>query len=175
MWALRIFCAASWPGLIRECVDTLQAVLPHHRTGTVSKTGRTEVAARWRHRPCLFPQHGPGRKHDRRIEPASRRRDIADRHPEELIRGLLRSDGCRATNRVRRTVGAEWKYHEYPRYFFSSTSEEIIGLLGEALDRLGVRWSLRFRDNGPHRRSGILSVAERKSVALLDSFVGPKH
>lgn len=175
VWGLRIFCANTWPGLTHECVDTLQALLPHHRIGTVPRPGCTEVVARWKHWPCLFPQHGPGRKHKRRIELTPWQRDIVDRHPEKLVRGLFHSDGCRVTNRVRRTVGGTWKYYEYPRSLFSTTSEEILDLLGAALDRLGVRWSLRFRDNGRHRRSGILSVAGRTSVALLGSFVGDKR
>jgi hypothetical protein len=26
-----------------------------------------DVSSYWKHWPCLFPQHGPGRKHERRI------------------------------------------------------------------------------------------------------------
>jgi hypothetical protein len=36
--------------------------------GRTAKIGCTEVASYSKHWICLFPQHGPGRKHDRRIE-----------------------------------------------------------------------------------------------------------
>ncbi|TDQ48534.1 hypothetical protein EV190_11870 [Actinorugispora endophytica] len=167
VWALRIFCCDGWPGLIRECVDTLTAVLPGHRIGTVPKTGCTEVVARWKHWPCYFPQHGPGKKHERRIELAPWQCDIVDRFPENLVRGLIHSDGCRITNRVKRTVAGREKWYEYPRYFFSNRSQDILELLGFNLDRLGVEWKMA--------NTGNLSVAERDSVAFLDSFIGPKH
>jgi len=37
--------------------------------------------------PCLFPQHGPGRKHERKIELAPWQEAIVDREPEQFIRG----------------------------------------------------------------------------------------
>lgn len=167
VWGLRIFCANTWPGLTHECVGTLQALLPHHRIGTVPRPGCTEVVARWKHWPCLFPQHGPGRKHKRRIELTPWQRDIVDRHPEKLVRGLFHSDGCRVTNRVRRTVAGREKWYEYPRYFFANESQDIMEILGSALDRIHIEWKVSSARN--------LSVAKRDSVARLDSFVGPKY
>ncbi len=37
------------------------------RVGTVSKVGCVEIYAHWQHWPCLFPQHGRGRKHRRTV------------------------------------------------------------------------------------------------------------
>ena len=50
--------------------------------------------------PCLFPQHGKGVKHDRPIVLADWQDAIVDEHPDQLVRGLLHSDGWRGTNRV---------------------------------------------------------------------------
>jgi hypothetical protein len=55
----------------------------------------------------------------------------------------------------------------YPRYFFSNTSGDILGIFGRACDALGIEWR-------PHKE-GSLSVAKRASVALLDEFAGPKR
>lgn len=41
--------------------------MPGQRAGTFKKQGCVEIALYSRHWPCLFPQHGPGRKHTRRI------------------------------------------------------------------------------------------------------------
>ncbi len=60
--------------------------------------------------------------------------------------------------------GDHW--YKYPRYFFSNESTDILGLCGQALDRLGVSW--RFS------RRNTISVARRAAVARLDEFVGPK-
>jgi hypothetical protein len=48
----------------------------------------------------MFPQHGPGRKHLRRILLAAWQRRMAVRHPGALLRGLIQSDGSRFLNRV---------------------------------------------------------------------------
>jgi hypothetical protein len=57
-----------------------------------------------KHWPCLFPQHGPGRKHHRKIELEQWQFAIARKYPGELARGLFHSDGWRGVNRVRRRL-----------------------------------------------------------------------
>ena len=52
----------------------------------------------WRHWPCLFPQHGPGRKHERPIVLEDWQRTIVEEHPGPFLRGLFHSDGCRVMN-----------------------------------------------------------------------------
>lgn len=127
----------------------------------------TEVKSYSKHWPCLFPQHGPGRKHTRKIELAGWQKIIVDRHPGDFARGLFHSDGYRGMNRVRavRADGEHW--YEYPRYLFVNKSEDILRLCGETLDRLGVTW--RFS------KPNVISVAKREAVARLDEFVGPKY
>ena len=56
--------------------------------------------------------------------------------------------------------------YEYPRYFFTNKSLDILALCCTALDRLGIA----------HRRPrwDQVSVARREAVAALDVWVGPK-
>jgi hypothetical protein len=63
----------------------------------------------------LFPQHGPGPKHTRKIELVPRQERAIARYPWQFLRGLVHSDGCRVINRV--------NSGEYPRYFFTQVSE----------------------------------------------------
>ena len=63
---LRIYCADSWPGLIDECESAMRAVLAK-RVHRVRKRGCVGVQSYSNHWPCLLPQHGPGRKHERLI------------------------------------------------------------------------------------------------------------
>lgn len=115
------------------------------------------------HWPCLFPQHGSGRKHERPIVLVPWQQAIVAAHPWPLIRGLIHSDGCRTTNRV----VVRGKAYAYPRYFFSNTSTDILAIMGAALDRVGVAW--RFN------RPNSISIAQSPAVALMDAHVGPKH
>ena len=133
-------------------------VLPN-KVSRAPKVGCTEVAAYSKHWPCLFPQHGPGRKHERTIQLTPWQQELVDLDPRPLIRGLLHSDGCRVLIWVNGTP--------YPRYHFSNVSADIRGVFGRACDQLGIEW----RHNNPWS----LSVARRGSVALLDEFVRPKR
>lgn len=167
VYVLSIACADAWPGLIEAAKGATRDVMPLSAVFTRQCTGMTEVKSSSRHWRCLFPQHGPGLKHRRKIELAAWQRVIVDRHPGDFARGLFHSDGYRGMNRVRRPLADGDRWYEYPRYLFSNKSLDILGLCGQALDRLEVEW--RFA------RWDMISVAKKRSVARLDEFVGPKY
>jgi hypothetical protein len=166
VYALSVFCCDEWPGLLSQARAAMLAVMPTSSVFTVARTGCTEVKSTSKHWPCLFPQHGPGRKHERKIELEPWQEEIVARYPGDLARGLFHSDGCRLINRVRRPVKDGFRRYEYPRYLFVNRSADIHRLCGEALDRLEVAW--RFS------KPTTISVARRDAVARLDEFVGPK-
>jgi hypothetical protein len=111
---------------------------------------------------CLLPQHGPGRKHHRKIELLEWQRRIVDAAPGAFLRGLIHSDGWRGVNRVR----VKGRDYAYPRYQFSNRSDDIRSLFCYACDLLCVEWRQWTRFH--------ISVAKKESVAILDTFVGPK-
>ena len=113
VWKLRVICCDAWPGLIGECARAMGVVRPGNKVMTVRKQGCTEVMSCSRHWPCLFPQHGPGRKHTRAIELAEWQRAIVEAHPGDFARGLFHSDGYRGVNRVRRTWGTGERWYEF--------------------------------------------------------------
>ncbi len=118
--------------------------------------------------PLAFPQHGPGRKHHRAIQLEDWQRQITGRHPEALLRGLIHSDGCRTENRFKTELpSGRVAEYSYPRYFFSNLSADIRGIFCEHCDLLGIEWTQSNARN--------ISVSRRRSVAILDSFVGPKE
>jgi hypothetical protein len=166
VWALRIMCANAWPGLQDECGRALRAVRPGNAVGIRQRDGCVEVRSCSKHWPCLFPQHGPGRKHERAIELESWQRHVVTVHAGQFARGLFHSDGYRGMNRVRRPLADGDRWYEYPRYLFVNHSADILRLCGETLDRLGVDW--RFS------KPTTISVARCDAVARLDEFVGPK-
>jgi hypothetical protein len=167
VWRLSVWCADDWPGLVQECARAMRAIRPDNRVALRQKQGCIEVSIYSRHWPCLFPQHGPGKKHTRKIELALWQQLIVDQYPEDFARGLFHSDGYRGVNRVRRRWGNCDHWYDYPRYLFVNKSEDILQLCGETLDQLGVEW--RFS------KPNTISVAKRDAVARLDEFVGPKY
>jgi hypothetical protein len=85
IWVLRIACADAWPGLLDDCKSAIKAIRPENRVNTVRKEGCHSVEACSRHWPCLFPQHGPGRKHNRMIELADWQRREAVARLDEFV------------------------------------------------------------------------------------------
>jgi hypothetical protein len=167
--ALLLSLDAAYPGVIAEARLAVERTVPGIRVGVMPRSGSQCVVVKsyWTGWPGVFPQHGPGRKHERFIQLATWQSAVVERYPKELIRGLIHSDGCRTINRfgTRLPSGRIGRY-EYPRYFFSNLSEDILTIFTDACDRLGIRWTR------PNHRN--ISVARRDSVVLLDDFVGPK-
>jgi Homeodomain-like domain-containing protein len=167
-WVLRITLDVTYPAIVCECVSKMGAVADSPVTTLLRKSGSVVVVAscglHWRN---LIPQHGPGKKHQRKIELVDWQLEITNHYTREFIRGLIHSDGSRCINRfsVKLPSGRVGRY-AYPRYFFTNYSADIRGIFCDHCDLLGVRWSQSNARN--------ISVSHRDSVALLDSFVGPK-
>ena len=168
-WQLVVSMDRAHPVIVEECraamILTLPSRTPRLRPHGIDRCVRVaSMAKAWRE---LFPQHGPGRKHERAIVLASWQREIVERHPWPFVRGLIHSDGCRTINRfATKLPSGRVAQYAYPRYFFSNVSADIRELFCESCDRLGLRWT-----QSNHRN---ISIAHRASVALLDQHVGPK-
>ena len=102
--------------------------------------GASSCRSHWKHWPCLFPQHGPGRKHERPIVLEEWQREIVEEHPADFLRGLFHSDGSRVRNWATRMVAGERKRYDYPRWQFTNVSDDIRELCCWALDLVGVAW-----------------------------------
>jgi hypothetical protein len=111
VFRLRIVCADAYPELIQRCEHAMAEVLPN-KVNRVRKEGCTEVTAYSKHWPCLFPQHGPGKKHRRKIELTVWQQELVDADPRPLVRGLLHSDGCRVLNWVNGTPYPQIPLHQ---------------------------------------------------------------
>ncbi len=86
----------------------------------------------------------------------------------ELVRaGLNDYEIARQTGIPRGTVRV-WRVGRVPNFERApNMSQDMGAIFGRVCDALGVEWR-------PHNRLS-LSVARRRSVALLDAFVGPKR
>jgi len=144
----------------------MATVKPGGRPHTRRMPGCVVTTVSWKHWPCLIPQHGPGRKHERPIVLEEWQRRIVETAPGPFLRGLFHSDGCRAQNWTRKRVAGEWKRYDYPRWQFTNNSADIRELLCWALDLVEVPWRQSYWKT--------ISVSTRAGVARLDELVGPK-
>ena len=166
---LRVTLDGAYPDIIDDCAGamilSLPVVNPRIRSDRVER--RVNVSAASKNWPHLFPQMGPGPKHERPIVLAPWQREIVEAHPWPFVRGLIHSDGCRTVNRFKtRLPSGRVAEYAYPRYFFSNLSADIRGLFCESCEQLGLRWT-----QSNHRN---ISISHRTSVTLLDEHVGPK-
>jgi hypothetical protein len=155
-YALRVFLNENRRDIIDRVKAAIVTLLPDNRVSVAGRRGAAVVivtcySTAW---PILFPQHGPGRKHTRRIILEPWQRLIVERHPFEFLRGCLESDGCRH----RRIVNGK----NYPAYSFTNHSEDILTLFTSTCDAIGLRWRRANRVT--------ISIARRADVARLDAF-----
>jgi len=166
-FALRVSCDARLPGIIQDITRQIQAVRPGARVFHVRAPGVIVVQSHWKHWPCLFPQHGPGRKHQRPIVLEDWQREIVEEHPGDLLRGLFHSDGCRVENWATRTVAGQKKRYDYGRWMFVNSSDDIIDLCTATLDAVGIRWR--------RPRVNCIAVSRADDVRRLDALIGGKR
>jgi transcriptional regulator with XRE-family HTH domain len=168
-WELRLACDRRYVDIMDEIEAA--AILTFHGAAPTTFASSTGASALVRiSHPGIgeaFPQHGPGRKHLRRIVLADWQTELTRREPEAFIRGLIHSDGCRVENRFRRKLpsGRTTEYR-YIRYFFSNLSADIRNIFVEHCGLLGIRVTQSNSRN--------LSISHRDSVAILERIVGAK-
>lgn len=169
VFKLRVSLDTKYPGIIAACranIETLVVDRPLS-SGTVACLGCTEVYSYWKHWPCAFPQHGAGRKHLRSVKLVNWQREIADRHPHLLLRGLIHSDGYRGLNRIERQWKSGRGSYAYPRYQFTNHSEDIRRIFCDACDAFEVSWrQMNWKT---------IAVSRRADVGKLDEIIGQKR
>jgi hypothetical protein len=158
VYKLRIILDTRYPRIIAGACSSCRSV--SGGGAILQRSDRcVEVYSYWRPWVCHFPQHGPGPKHLRRIVLKDWQRALVDRWPEQLLRGLIESDGCRFQN----TGRGGWSH---PRYSFSNHSADIHAIFRMACDQLGVSWT--------EAKPYTTYVSRVADVTQLDAFIGPK-
>jgi hypothetical protein len=156
---LRLFLDTRYTGIIADAQALLRRCFPEHRVGTfrTGKGSTTIISVYCTHLACLFPQHGPGRKHRRAIALEQWQTAILEREPWRFLRGCIRSDGCAFLNRTGR--------YAYLSYEFSNRSAQIRELFMDACDLVDVEYR-------PYKR--YVRIYRRASVASMQEHVGLK-
>jgi hypothetical protein len=144
----------------------MRETMPANKVGQLRKPSNCfEVYSHSRSWLCLFPQHGAGLKHRRRIWLAEWQQRLAERWPQALLRGLIHSDGHRFIN----TGRSNWRH---PRYGFSNVSTDITSIFCSACDKLALHWTAAFPKD--ESKAVTIYVSRKADVARMDEFIGPK-
>jgi Homeodomain-like domain len=157
---LRLMLDAKYPVVVEEAADLIARVVPWNKVGRQHPhEGRmVTLHAYHRHWSCLFPQHGPGKKHERAIVLEPWQRVLVDKAPWAFLRGCIRSDGCVFINHTGK--------YAYESYDFSNHSRGILELFVAVCAEVGVD----CRVYETHAR-----IYRRPSVALMLEHVGRKR
>lgn len=164
---LRLAMDAKYPQVIADAKSLLERSFPVNPVGLVSAQGGTMfyVSVYCSHLGCLFPQHRPGKKHERRIVLESWQDQLLQTAPWPFLRGCIRSDGCAFINRT--------GPYEYLSYDFNNLSKDIVDLFAYACDLVGIT---DYRvTSGNSRGRWDVRINRRKSVAEMLEHVGLKH
>jgi hypothetical protein len=156
---LRLSLDARYPGIVADSEALLRRCFPGNRVGRVSACGGNNLIPHvyHAHLTCLFPQAGPGKKHERPIILEPWQRALVAAAPWSLLRGLIRTDGCVFVNRTGR--------YEYTSYHFRNLSRDILELFEQTCRAVGLH---------PRAASTYVRLNRREDVAALLSHVGRK-
>lgn len=177
-YRIRIACDVQYPEIITEIKTALASVTSNNVNVAKTKSNAVDVFSYSCHLPRMFPQHGVGRKHTRRIELAPWQKNIIDQFPEHFLRGLYHTDGSRYQHKYVYNTKTGNKLHETIKYNFTNRSEDIIDLFCSTCDRLDIKWTKCTRPfinlTGACATGWTVTIGRRSEVAKLDTFLGPK-
>jgi hypothetical protein len=156
---LRLFLDARYRTIVEETDALLRRCFSENPVGRVvfHRGAEAVLHVYCSHLSCLFPQHGPGKKHDRPILLEGWQRTIVSAAPWAFLRGCIRSDGCVFVNRT--------GPYEYLSYGFANHSCDILDLVESTCLAQGLR---------PRRYARAIRLNRREDVAQLVEHVGIK-
>lgn len=152
-YRFRIFQDSTYKDIIDNCVFHLKKIFPNNIISIF----------RWHCDNCkviilynnnlaeIFPQHGPGKKHLRKIELLDWQKEIINKYPREFLCGLIDSDGCR------------FLCNNYLYYQFTNKSEDIKDMFCDVCKILGIEY-LRYN------KYKNIRISKRKSVEKIEKI-----
>ena len=171
VWRMRIASDCKYPNIIQEVKDKIKTILPNNKplSNVVKYNGNPScdhITVYSKKLLDMFPQHGDGKKHDRKIILTDWQKSIIDVYAKAFLRGLIHSDGSRFF------VTRDQKY----RYQFTNCSEDIIEIYKQYMDKLQIKhYTCKKPITGKMtRHSYNVFTSNAESVAILDSFIGAK-
>ncbi len=164
--SMRLTNDSKYPKNTEEWIQKLKTVLPNNSVSMFKKKcSNCYVVSTYSKKLIdLFPQHGSGRKHNRKLLFADWQIKIIREFPEEFIRGCIQSDGCIYFQKVSGKV--------YKRYSFCNMSEDIIDLVLMSLSFVGI-----MKNKWQNLKTGkfVIQNFSKKDTAILESIIQTKE
>jgi len=159
-YKLRIVQDSKYKNSIKEICKELKYFFGKNTTIQNSQ-GCKIITIHDKNLPLYFPQHGVGKKHNRKIELVDYQTENIDY--ESLLKGLWISDGS-----FYKAILSE-KY-SYERYNFTNKSVDIISLFEECLRKIDVRYTKDVRKDLVWR----IQIQKKSEVDKMKKVVGIK-
>lgn len=162
---LRLFNDIKYPNDSLEWKNNLQKILPNNVCNQYNPKNRN-IFLTTIHScllPNLFPQHGKGEKHNRKLVLQDWQKEIITKYPKEFIRGCIQSDGCVYIHKQ--------GMREYKKHAFVNKSEDIVEFFLYTLSLVGIKkekWK---------SKTGIFRVQNfgKQGEQILNSIIPFKH
>lgn len=157
-YAMRIATNSKDTSIYERQQRCLQHIFPNP-VRILKRTGANcvEVKMYGSYLPTVFPQHGIGEKHTRKISLADWQVNITRQYPEFLIAGLIDSDGSRYIH-----TDTQKKY-QYPNYQFTNMSEDIKDIFCEHCDLAGIYYTRTEHKN--------VYMRKKDNVEFIDNLL----
>ena len=163
---LRIACCDKYPGIISELTEKFNIVFPANSVIKIKNLGCFEIAVYNKFLPSIFPQHGSGEKHNRKIELS----ELQEKYIcyKELARGLFHSDGSYYP-----TKDKSGKIHHF--YNFTNCSEDIHNIFKRCLESENIysRRNIKTIDKC-YTPAWVTTISRTAQVELAYNFLGHK-
>lgn len=176
VYALRITQDAKYTSMIEEHRTALTTVFGNKTCVVKHGKNAKNIMIYSKKIPRLFPQIGKGLKHSRDVSLIDWQREIVNKFPDQFIRGLIQTDGCRY---IAKYVSSD-KNASQVRYSFTNTSVHIVEELMKVCSLLGLtpkvhkRPSLKQNGKPSGATRHIVVFNRRKDVEKLEKIVGCK-
>lgn len=173
IYRFRIFLDNKYPLVQNEAAQCLETLFKNNKVNIVDNSNyntpsnMSVVMIYSSHLLELFPQHGKGLKHDRKIQLLEWQEKIVDEYPLDFLWGLVASDGTYCLTK-------QYKNRLYPIYCFSNQSEDIRELFVGCLEKFAIP----YRRNGSKDHNGkpkLITIGRPPYVQTLEKYVGNKY
>lgn len=156
----------QYPINTREWCDKIQIIFPENKVNCKKKPSSNCVIVKV-YNNCiwdLFPQHGKGKKHDRKLILEDWQKEIIKEFPEEFIKACVQSDGCIYIQKV--------SNRQYHRHNFINKSEDIIDFFLWALSLVGIQKKKYYN---PNRGLFVVQNFNKEQEEILNNIIKTKE
>ncbi len=159
-WRLRIFLDVKYPKLNEFVIQQLQQLFPKNKVSIIDFKTYWGISVYSNKIISLFPQHGEGMKHTRKIELSDWQDEIIK--SKDFVKGLFHSDG---SYYFRKNKRGDLKY---PAYDFRNESDDLHELFQKHCENLNILTTFSTKPKTTH-------IYKKIEVSNMMGIVGTKE